>query len=341
MQNFDVVIIGAGPAGCQCARSLAGLGYHVLLVEQHKDFLQNNFSSAATPMVTLEQFALPDAVVGSYWQKLAIITTAAECNWQSSRPVGAVLDFAKLRQFLAHTIEVNGGVIWMSHRYISHTHVAGKTAVLIKSKEGDIITIGTRILVDATGFSRAVIYSDKKDKPAFLRAKGIEYLLEVSDKVYQDYANTLLFFMGHKWSPKGYAWIFPMADNQLKVGAACYDETHKLIQQIKPLKKYIHSIIEDYMRLERYKVIDRHGSILEYSPGLNDIFQFSDTKSPNCPSPKSSASMLGVFDGNIFAPLVQPSGCFQLTSCQDVMLPLKITTAIGRMKIWAPATPGT
>lgn len=47
--DFNVVVIGAGPAGCQCARSLAKLGRKVLLVEQHETFNKNDFSSAATP----------------------------------------------------------------------------------------------------------------------------------------------------------------------------------------------------------------------------------------------------------------------------------------------------
>ena len=272
MQDFDVVIIGAGPAGCQCARALAGAGRKVLLVEQHKDFYQNNYSSAAILMETLDRFDLPHEVVGSYWRKLAIIATDVECNWQSPRPLGAVLDFAGLRAFLARAVEANGGLVWLGHRYVGHTQADGKTRVRIKPKEGNPITVGAGVLVDATGFSRAVIYPEKKDKPAFLRAKGIEYLIAVEDGTYQKYADTLLFFMGHKWSPKGYSWIFPMAANQLKVGIAYYDDAHKLIQQTQPLKEYIHLIIQNYMKLDSYKIIDRHGSIIEYCSGLNDIY---------------------------------------------------------------------
>lgn len=33
--QFDVVVVGAGPAGCQCARSLAEAGYSVLVTEEH------------------------------------------------------------------------------------------------------------------------------------------------------------------------------------------------------------------------------------------------------------------------------------------------------------------
>jgi len=33
--NLDVIVVGAGPAGCECARGLAEAGYSVLVVEEH------------------------------------------------------------------------------------------------------------------------------------------------------------------------------------------------------------------------------------------------------------------------------------------------------------------
>ena len=75
MKSFDVVVVGAGPAGGQCARLLAKSGNKVLLVEQHEDFYKNDFSSAATPLETLEKFDLPEEVVGTFWKKIVIVTT--------------------------------------------------------------------------------------------------------------------------------------------------------------------------------------------------------------------------------------------------------------------------
>jgi flavin-dependent dehydrogenase len=272
MQEFDVVVIGAGPAGGHCARLLAKSGYQVLLVEQHETFEQNNFSSAATPLETIEKFDLPEAVIGSYWQNIVIITTNSERSWQSNKNLGVVFDFAKLRQFLANDVIINSSQVWLGYRYLKYDHKNDKTYVYLKQRGGDSLTVTAKIIVDATGFTRAVIYPEKKNKPSFLKATGIEYLIEVSDTAYQKCANSLIFFLGYKWSPKGYSWIFPMENNQLKIGAAWFNEEHKIIQEVKPLKEYIYQIIQDYLNLEQYKILDIHGSILEYSVGLNDIY---------------------------------------------------------------------
>src|SRR4028119_886515 len=100
MKRFDVVVVGAGPSGGQCARLLAKSGKKVLLVEQYENFYKNNFSSAGTPIETLNQFDLPESVVGSFWEKIVIVTTKASQTWQSENRLGAVLNFAKLREFL-------------------------------------------------------------------------------------------------------------------------------------------------------------------------------------------------------------------------------------------------
>ncbi|MGH2412860.1 MAG: NAD(P)/FAD-dependent oxidoreductase, partial [Microcystaceae cyanobacterium] len=72
------------------------------------------------------------------------------------------------------------------------------------------------------------------------------------------------------------SWVLPMADNQLKIGAACFNAEHKIITQIKPLKEYIHLIFAEYMKLDQYKIIDVHGSIIKYSLGLQDIYYKGD-----------------------------------------------------------------
>ncbi|MBE9130184.1 MULTISPECIES: NAD(P)/FAD-dependent oxidoreductase [unclassified Coleofasciculus] len=272
MQSFDVVVVGAGPAGGQCARLLAKSDYKVLLVEQHEDFYKNDFSSAATPLETLERFDLPQDVVGSFWQNLVIVTTTISKTWESSKTLGAVLNFAKFREFLAKEVQSYGSDVWMGCRYIRHESDNGNTRVELKKRGGDAIAVRTKVLVDATGPARAVMYAKESDKPAFLKPAGIEYLIEVPEETYNKYAKALIFFLGHKWMPKGYSWIFPMEKNRLKVGAASYRLEHEIITYTKPIKYYIDLLIKEYIQPENYKIIDIHGSTLQYSSGLKDVY---------------------------------------------------------------------
>ena len=273
MKSFDVVVVGAGPAGGHCARLLARAGQKVLLIERSQNFSRNSFSSAGTPLETLKKFELPDEVVGSLWQKIIIVTTNLKETWESDQTLGAVLDFSKLREFLANEVRSKGGEVWMGCRYIKYFQKDEQTLVTLKPKAGEEeITVCTKVLVDATGPSRAVIYEKGSNKPAFLSGTGIEYLIEVEADDYNSHSNALTFFLGHKWMPKGYSWIFPMERNLLKVGAGWLNSEHQIIKRTEPLKYYIELIINEYIKPRGYKVIDVHGSTLQYSRDLKDIY---------------------------------------------------------------------
>lgn len=273
MKSFDVVIVGAGPAGGHCARLLAGSGLQVLLVEQHETFAANNFSSAATPMETLTQFDLPESVVGSFWNQLVICSTHVRQQWESSTALGAVLNFAKLREFLAGEVIKNGGEVWLGHRYLAHSSQDGETVVRLKPKGKEVVAVQTRVLVDATGAARSLIYPHRQKRPAFFSGTGIEYLIEVNHSTYQSCAESLIFFLGHHWMPQGYSWIFPMEPNLLKVGAARYDGQHQILtDNYPPIKQSIELLINEYLQIDDYRRLETHGSILDYSSGLQDIY---------------------------------------------------------------------
>lgn len=273
MNSFDVVVVGAGPAGGQMARLMAKAGYNVLLVEQHQDFSKNDFSSAVTLLSTLEQFDLPEQVIGSFWNQFVAVTTNTKQVWNSPKNLGVVLDFAKLKEFLANDVKSYGGEVWMGYRYVKHIQDDGKTLVTLKQRsEGKFETVCTKVLVDATGFARSVMYEKQREQPKLLSATGIEYVIEVDAEAYKQYSKAIFFFLGYKWMPKGYSWIFPMDNSRLKVGAGRFNLEHKKIKYTESLQYYIQLLIDKHIMPKEYRIIDIHGSTIKYSQGLKDIY---------------------------------------------------------------------
>lgn len=64
MRNFDVVIIGAGLAGLQCARLLSQRGAKILLVDRKKDLARSVHTTGIFVRKTLEDFDFPPATLG-------------------------------------------------------------------------------------------------------------------------------------------------------------------------------------------------------------------------------------------------------------------------------------
>lgn len=275
---YDVVVIGGGPAGGQASRSLAKKGHKVLLIEKHESFALNNFSSAGMTFEPLKEFDLPDSIVGAYWKDIIIQCTKKKYHWKGETNKGVVVDFQKLRQFLADETVKHGGSVLMGYKYIKKEVTDnGLIIELLKTATSETIKIKTKLAVDATGPLRKVMYDTKEEQPQMVLGSGTEYLIEVEQEVYDRFKDKLLFFLGHKWSIKGYSWIFPMENRILKVGAG---KTHiKSIDQEKTnqtTRSITEKIIEEYLQTKEYRIIDKHGGILRYNAGIKDRFYYDN-----------------------------------------------------------------
>jgi digeranylgeranylglycerophospholipid reductase len=133
--DYDVVVIGAGPAGGHCAREVAMKGKKVLLVEKSKDFSVNNYSSGGAPAEFIKDYSLPETVIGTTWNKIALYTSSKSYEWKDTSYQGVVLDFMKLRTFLAEQVKQNGSEVLLNHAYHHHEERDGKTIVFLKQMQ--------------------------------------------------------------------------------------------------------------------------------------------------------------------------------------------------------------
>ena len=107
-RRYDVVIVGAGPAGGLLASRLAGRGLRLLLADRLSSYEANAFSSAGTIQECLDRHGLPASVVGSPWRNLEADSNSEHGRWEGAAPAGAVLDFGRLRRHLAEKAQAGG-----------------------------------------------------------------------------------------------------------------------------------------------------------------------------------------------------------------------------------------
>lgn len=268
LEAYDAIVVGAGPAGGQCARQLSHKGHKVLLIDKIKTFDENNFSSGGAPSEIMEEFALPAHLAGSFWDRLRIFSTNEQATWNFPSSFGPILNFDKLRSFLAEDTKKHGGQYQLAHAYISHTKTPAGIEVTIKDlNTHESKSFLTQILVDATGTDRKVLHQKTKES---MIATGIEYHIKVPHHVYEEYSKSMNFFLGLKWMPQGYGWVFSMAPSKLKVGVIRYFQNENDVPHDPSYKPYMEQLLNHVVGSHHYEVEDRHGKTISYTLGQKD-----------------------------------------------------------------------
>jgi flavin-dependent dehydrogenase len=175
--------------------------------------------------------------------------------WSAGQPLGAVLDFGALRQWLAGQAQAWGARLQLGVTAIGwHQDGAGINTVVRDGASGRR-RLRSRWLVDASGEGRALIGEQAKLADPLVAGLGVEWLLQVDPEQHRPWADRLSFFLGSDWVRQGYGWVFPMAPGQLKVGVCRLADPSRA----QPALALELGALVQRCGLGQAEVLDRHG----------------------------------------------------------------------------------
>lgn len=200
MNKYDVVIVGGGPAGLNCAHHLERSGNKVLLLEQ-KPGIGPKVCAGGLSRRDLEYLDIPGTLPGIAFKR-ARMSTPKYSNWlERNYVIARTLDREILGQWMLARLQktdvrTNGQVTGVSPHMIE-----------VNKKE----QIEFKYLVGADGSSSCVRRYLKI--PTKLVAMGMQYVVP---KNFSD----LEVFFEPRLLKAGYAWIFPHQEHD-SVGCCC------------------------------------------------------------------------------------------------------------------------
>lgn len=193
-RSVDVLIVGAGPAGTSAARTAAGAGADVLVIERRSRIGEPVRCAEYIPRLLTQTVKIPPKAIVQKIEGMITFLPGDE-EIRKTAP-GFMLDRAEFDRALARAAENSGAEILMGTRAVSRD--GDRIRVKGPSGDGDI---RSKVIIGADGpHSRVGSWIGQKNK-RFLWA--IQHTVELREP-----ACDTEVYLGKEY-PGGYGWLFP------------------------------------------------------------------------------------------------------------------------------------
>ncbi len=229
--DFDIVIIGCGPAGTTTARAAAKKGLKVLLVDKRQELgapiqCSGALSANALDECDIEPSAefVQDSIYGfGVFNEQGDQTVLDYRSLKpekygidaGKKPLGYVVDRRRFDRYLMTLAERAGAEVWLKTEGLAYKPLGDGTCEVHLRRFNKEIVVRTQVLVGADGLQSQV----GKWAGLHTHIKMTELASCLQFVVDGVETNGLLeIITGHEWAPGGYAWLFPKGHGYAEVG---------------------------------------------------------------------------------------------------------------------------
>lgn len=236
--SYDVVVIGAGPAGSTAARFAAEAGASVLMMEKDRDVGYPVRCGEAVSHEGVVQFIEPDPKwIASTITRFRIVAPNGKEVLPRLDGKGYVLERRIFDYEVAKLAAREGAeVITKAYAYdlIKSDGKAVGVRALIKDEK---VEIQAKVVVAADGVESRVGKWAGIDTTCHIR--DMESCAQMTITGVEVEEDTLDFYFGDQISPGGYLWIFPKGKNTANVGLGVSVECAKQKAAIRYLEEFL------------------------------------------------------------------------------------------------------
>ncbi len=254
--DYNVLIVGGGPAGLAAAESAAKQGVHVLVLERQNEIGYPIHTSGGSWISDMKALSVPEQLYHPI-TNVVFLSPQREVSLHYNPAVACVVDVRGLYQHLAQRAITAGATLRMRHT-VEQTLMEGDRIVGVTAKNhvGERVKLRSAVTIDASGFSRHVGVRAGMGAAFHRYGYGAEYDLYAHNYPQDE----LYLIMGSSFAPRGYAWVFPRGKGRVRLGVGvihpdCDEDA----------RTYLERIMHDIPQLsEKFK----GASPIEYHTGL-------------------------------------------------------------------------
>ena len=239
MRNeYDIIVVGGGPAGSMAARFAAEQGLLVLMLEKDRDVGYPVRCGEAISKAGVEEFIASD----DKW----IAAKISKFSFNAPDGTEVILDFGEAGYVLERKIfdyelartAANAGADILTRAYVNDLLFEdGKVSGVKYEYQGEQKELKAKVVIAADGVESRV--GRWAGLTTHIDFRDMESAVQITAANIPVDQNTLYFYFGQEYAPNGYFWIFPKGSNKANIGLG--------ISGLIGKKKSAQSFLNDFM----------------------------------------------------------------------------------------------
>jgi digeranylgeranylglycerophospholipid reductase len=216
-KEYDIIVVGAGPAGSMAARFAAEQGSSVLMLEKDRDVGYPVRCGEAISKAGVEEFIKPDPK----W----IATTISKFSFNAPDGTEVILEFGEAGYVLERRLfdyelartAADAGAEILTRAYVNGLLFDdGKISGVKYEYQGEQMELKSKVVIAADGVeSRVGRWAGLTTHIDFRDMESAVQITAANISIKQD---TLYFYFGQEYAPQGYFWVFPKGNNKANIG---------------------------------------------------------------------------------------------------------------------------
>ncbi len=213
-RQYDVLVVGGGPAGLAAAEAAAKTGARVALLERRKEIGYPVHTSGGSWISDMKALGIPSDLYHPI-RGVTFLSPTRSARFDYPEPVCCVLDVRGVYQYVAGRAVAAGAELHpgspVERPIIEDGKVVGVVAKDHRNRAGEW---RAPVVIDASGFSSTLVTRAGLRKGFQRYGYGAEY-----DLMAPNYDQDMLYLiMGSQVAPSGYAWAFPRGKGRVRLG---------------------------------------------------------------------------------------------------------------------------